>query len=579
MSRSTQGTITQLDTTQEPDAAKFTSRGPVAQQAAARLFEGTMNKVTFVILSFEGPDPYSRAGGLASRVTELSTALASMGLETHLFFVGDPGLPGHEVANDGRLHLHRWCQWISRYHPSGVYEEEEGKLFDWDRSLPAWMESDLLRPKVEAGCPVVVLGEEWHTAGTITRLRQIVDRRGWHDRVFLLWNANNTFSFHRIDWGALKRAAAITTVSRYMKHVMWRYGVDARVVPNGISERWLVPVDQRASMALSRLFRNRVVLVKVARWDPDKRWLMAVDAVAEMKRLGLRPLFLARGGIEAHGREVLDRAGQRGLVVAKVRWTGNSPDAMAQALQSVLGSDMVIMENYLDEGQRRLLFHVADGVLANSGIEPFGLVGLEAMAAGGVAFVGCTGEDYVTPGYDAIALQTSDPWEIVKHVVRLRTFPHEQGRLRRAARVSAARHTWTSVIRRLLLPTLEQMGLHIGIPDNIYERGGMAVRGEERYRVWSDKLGEVVSDPQAALGKARNMGYHELHGWIRELWHARNQIKQGQLHPAVSRRPTAREVACAEEAWSVLQQMRRVLDEKRPDVQGRRRASEPAVVS
>ena len=56
-----------------------------------------MSNVTFALLSFEGPDPYSRAGGLGSRVTEMSSALAAMGLETHLFFIGDPDLPGHEV--------------------------------------------------------------------------------------------------------------------------------------------------------------------------------------------------------------------------------------------------------------------------------------------------------------------------------------------------------------------------------------------------------------------------------------------------------------------------------------------------
>ncbi len=50
----------------------------------------------FHLLSFEGPDPYARAGGLASRVDGLSRALVSLGFETHLWFVGDPDLPGHE---------------------------------------------------------------------------------------------------------------------------------------------------------------------------------------------------------------------------------------------------------------------------------------------------------------------------------------------------------------------------------------------------------------------------------------------------------------------------------------------------
>lgn len=75
---------------------------------------GTDN-TTFVILSFEGIDSYSLAGGLGVRVTHLSHALAKAGYATHLFFVGDPYLKGEEISTGGKLFLHRWCQWISRY--------------------------------------------------------------------------------------------------------------------------------------------------------------------------------------------------------------------------------------------------------------------------------------------------------------------------------------------------------------------------------------------------------------------------------------------------------------------------------
>jgi hypothetical protein len=43
-------------------------------------------------LSFEGPDHYARASGLATRMTGLAQALAKAGDETHLWFVGDPYL-------------------------------------------------------------------------------------------------------------------------------------------------------------------------------------------------------------------------------------------------------------------------------------------------------------------------------------------------------------------------------------------------------------------------------------------------------------------------------------------------------
>jgi glycosyltransferase involved in cell wall biosynthesis len=414
--------------------------------------------VTFVILSFEGPDSYSHAGGLGSRVTKLSTALAGLGFETHLFFIGDPGLPGYELATDRFLNYHRWCQWISRFHPAGVYDGEEGKLYDWDHSLPYWLEAELLQPRISAGGSVVVIGEEWQTVNSILALHQIVQRRNWQEQVHLLWNANNTFSFHRIDWNALKSAATITTVSRYMKHVMWNFGVDARVIPNGISEDWLKPVDQDAAAQLSQVFEDRVSLVKVARWDPDKRWFMAVDAVAEMKRQNLRPLLLARGGMEKHGEEVLERAEQQGLSIAPVQWTGCGSEEMAEAIGSAIDADLIVLQSYLTEPQRRALFHSSNAVLANSGIEPFGLVGLETMAVSGLAFVGSTGEDYATHGYDSISLQTSHPREIVHYVSWLHKYDALAGRIRQSARLSAERYTWHSVIQRALIPTLEELG-------------------------------------------------------------------------------------------------------------------------
>ncbi len=423
-----------------------------------------MTDVTFVILSFEGPDRYSHAGGLGSRVTALSKALADSGFETHLFFIGDPHLPGHEITENRKLHLHRWCQWISRHHPAGVYDGEEGKLRDWNHSLPAWLQANIIGQKAGAGRAVVVLGEEWQTTGSLLTLHDMLDQRGWRGRVRLLWNANNIFGFHRIPWDALRGAATITTVSRYMKHLMWGCRVDARVIPNGIPDGWLQPLDRKACRSLSGLLRDRLTLVKVARWDPDKRWLTAVDAIAAIKQLGLHPLFLARGGVESHEGEVLARAEQRGLRVKFVSWAGNGTQALVDAIRPAIPADMVVLRGFLSEAQRRVLFHTGRVVLANSGVEPFGLVGLETMAVGGVAFVGCTGEDYATNRYDAICLQTNDPLEIAHHATYLQSHPGEALNLRHAAKRTAALYTWRSVIQRVFLPTLEELGIQFQFP-------------------------------------------------------------------------------------------------------------------
>ena len=420
--------------------------------------------VTFVVLSFEGPDPYSRAGGLSSRVTELTRTLADMGHDTHLFFIGDPNLPGHSIEEGGKLHLHRWCQWISAYHPVGVYDGEDAKLADWERSLPAWVENEILAPNVAAGISTVVIAEEWHTAGVASSLGDIVRRRKWNESVNILWNANNTFSFNRIDWVQLRDSAVITTVSRYMKHEMWRYGVDARVIPNGIMNTWLEPVSPDHFSALSSLLYNRLALVKVARWDPDKRWNMAVDATARLKTLGVRPVLIARGGVESHKSEVFALAESKGLTIRSVDWTGQSAAALVEAMSAHMEADILDLRGYLSQEQRKALYRTAHVVLANSGIEPFGLVGLETMASGGVAFVGSTGEDYVTHGYNAISIQSSDPEEIVHNAVKLQlqAYRDRLWKLRLAARQTAELYTWVAVVTRVLLPFLQELGVEAG---------------------------------------------------------------------------------------------------------------------
>ena len=80
----------------------------------------------FLTISFEGPDQYSKAGGLGVRVAELSESLAENGYETHLLFVGDPGMPAEEDLCDGRLHLHRWASGSATTIPRASTTERTG---------------------------------------------------------------------------------------------------------------------------------------------------------------------------------------------------------------------------------------------------------------------------------------------------------------------------------------------------------------------------------------------------------------------------------------------------------------------
>jgi glycosyltransferase involved in cell wall biosynthesis/ribosome-associated translation inhibitor RaiA len=438
----------------------------------------------FHLLSFEGPDDYARAGGIASRVSGLAQALADAGFATHLWFVGAPELPGHETH--GHLHLHRWCQWISRYHPAGVYDGEEGKRSDYATSLPPFLLREVLLPYLQQGGHGVIMAEEWHTVDALLHLDWLLQQAQVRQHVTMFWNANNTFSFDRIDWGRLTVVATVTTVSRYMKHLMQRFGVHPLVVPNGLATDVLVPPKREAVAAFRAALRQRTVLSKVARWDPDKRWLLAVATVGAMKQQGWQPLLVARGGLEAHGYEVLSAAAASGLRVAERTLPEPGVRGLIQAMAGLDGADVVNLRSHLNAEARRLLFQGSAAVLANSGHEPFGLVGLETMAVGGLACTGCTGEDYAVPGYNALVLETEDPEEFIGLYGELRAHPSQERALRRAGCLTAKHFEWSRIVQRILLPRLRLIAKRSHpVAADLFQQEG---KGRMRVRIEGQRL-------------------------------------------------------------------------------------------
>lgn len=410
----------------------------------------TPDRTAFVVLSFEGPDLYSQAGGLGVRVKGLTRSLARRGYDTHLYFIGDPDLPGEETLEGGKLFQRRWGQWISAQHRRGVYDGEEGKIRDWNLSLPPNVIDKVIAPAVAAGGYVVVLGEEWHTSWSMSLISDTLYRRGLRDHVVMLWNANNTFGFHRIDWAALMLAATLTTVSRYMKFEMWDWHQNAIVIPNGIPRSSIADADPVAVAELRAAAAADYLCFKIGRFDPDKRWLMAVSAMAYIKRKGSKVKLLMRGGKEPHGAEVVNHARQQGLIVIDAP-TPPDVTGLAALLRAKADADVINLTTFLSDELLAIIYPACDAVLANSGHEPFGLVGLEVMAAGGLAVTGSTGEDYAEAYRNALVVETSDPVELVTELMLLKERPNLAARMRKRGRTTAREYIWEKVIDQLLL--------------------------------------------------------------------------------------------------------------------------------
>ena len=408
------------------------------------------DNTVFVLLSFEGPDLYSLAGGLGVRIAQLARTLAQKGFTTHLFFIGDPRLQGEEVTEDGNLILHRWCQWISEYYPNGVYQGEYQKHADFSGSVPPWIIEHIARPAIAEGKLVAVLAEEWHTAEAACRLSEQLRAARLRDDVGIFWNANNTFGFEHIDWARLKKETTITAVSRYMKHIMRDMEIPTLVIPNGIPEDLLRPVNAEVAAEVRRKLGGDPLLLKVGRWDPGKAWMQSIEGAARLKANGRRPIFIARGGMEGYGSEVLERAIALGLRVRDVTADGESVQERLAAIVAATDADILNIRFHCQHELLRTLYYACDAVLANSSHEPFGLVGLEVMASGGVVFVGGTGEDYAQHFFNSIVLDTNDAEEIAGYMDYLAAHPEVCQRLRKAGQVTAHQYTWPLVVDGLI---------------------------------------------------------------------------------------------------------------------------------
>jgi glycosyltransferase involved in cell wall biosynthesis len=397
-----------------------------------------------VLVAFEGPDRYSFVGGLATRMIDLADALVDRGYFVHHLFVGDPKLPAREERANGGLVLERWSQWISSHHPRDVYDGEDGKWLDFSRTVPPRL-AEIVAASAAKGRRTVILFEDWQTAGAAIGTAAILGARA-PGAAALLWNANNTYGFDRVDFDLLRRAASITTVSRFMRAEMSAIGVDAAVLPNGIAERWLKPLPSTESKPLREAYGDRPTFVKVARFDRDKRWLWAIDAVAAMRDAGARPRLLMRGSRSPYADTVGSRIRAHGLAVERVALPAESATRDLAAVVARSDAEILFLDYFIPERTLRALYQSADGVLANSEKEPFGLVGLEVMASGGIAYVGRTGEDYAVPFGNAVVMQSEDPRELLAIHGALRSRPEIVRAVRADGKATAKRFAWPRIL-------------------------------------------------------------------------------------------------------------------------------------
>lgn len=382
------------------------------------------------VLAVSWEYPPTMYGGLGRHVDALSQAQVRAGDDVVVLTqaaagtpVVSPGGPGQPrvvrfVGEPGGPDVYRDTAAFVQLLQAGLVEAYEGHLSGWAPHVihgHDWVVAQALDTLGErTGAPVVAT-----VHATETGLYQ-----GHVDTPFSRWR-------HGIEQHLVRQAQRTIVCSAAMaREVTAGLGAEharVRVVPNGVdAERWVTTRDQRRRARESLGVDGRPLLVLVGRLEHEKG---AQDAVEALRLLSRR-----------HPDAVLVLVGEG----------ARHHDLGAQAAAAGLGERVRLVGRLADDAVAALVAS-ADVALVPSRYEPFGLVALEAMAAGTAVVASATGglSEIVEDGVSGLVVPPADPQALADAVGVLIEHPSRADALREAAVQRARRDFgWGSVAAR-----------------------------------------------------------------------------------------------------------------------------------
>jgi glycogen synthase len=376
-----------------------------------------------MVLSWEYPPVV--VGGLGRHVHALSEAMAAAGHEVTVVSRHTAGAAYDEVVNGVRV----------------VRVPEDPPLFDFGEHLLGWtmaFNHALTRAALAVAdqvAPEVVHAHDWLVAHAATTLKHHLGvplvatvhateagrHQGW-----LPGDLNR--SIHTIEWWLTYEARRVITCSEYMRWEVTRLfdlpPDKVTPIPNGV-EPHPGPVDADAVAAVRAGYGEGPLLLFAGRLVYEKGLHDVLRALPRLRRRhpGLR-LVVAGDGPEAEGLRA--QAGKLRLG-RSVDWVG-----------------------FVPAGELATLSAAADVALVPSIYEPFGMVALEAAAAGTPLVVADTGglREFVRHGETGLRFTPGDVAGLADAVSLLLRDVVLARRLARTARTALAQYAWPSIADR-----------------------------------------------------------------------------------------------------------------------------------
>ena len=381
-----------------------------------------------LMLSWEFPPRI--VGGIARHVAELSQALARAGAAVDVVTAHHPGAPAEETipAGEGRLRVLRAgpapinpldfvCDihqldfaLLERLLAEGERKYDIIHAHDW---LVAFAARTL---KHGLGVPLVATIHATE-AGRNRGIRNPIQHY-----------------IHSVEWLLTYDARRVICCSQAMAHEIGealRVPADKlRVLPNGVDPERVSCADSRAEL---EAFRRR--------WaEPGERVVFFVGRLAVEK--GVEVLIDALP-------EVLAAHPEAKLVVAGGGWHGHLRD---RAVAKGVGNK-VVFTGFLPEEDLPRMYAIAEAAVFPSLYEPFGIVALEAMAAGVPVVTSDIGGFREVVRHERTGLHTwaNNAGSLAWGINRVLSDPKLAARLRRAGRREVReRYGWDGIAERTL---------------------------------------------------------------------------------------------------------------------------------
>ncbi|MBY8872472.1 glycosyltransferase family 4 protein [Micromonospora sp. PLK6-60] len=379
-----------------------------------------------LMLSWEYPPVL--VGGLGRHVHALSVALAAAGHEVTVVTRHADGAPLEEHVDGVRV--------VRAAEDPVTFPLATGSLLAWTMAFNHTLTRAALRAAGTGGYDVVH-AHDWlvaHTAITVAehlRLPLVTTmhateagrHQGW-----LPEEMNRTI--HGVEHWLSTSSTRLIACSGYMRdQVTTLFGVPAgqvEVVPNGVDDRAWRARPRAVASARARFAADGPLVGYAGRLVYEKGVQHLVDAVPRLRdrHPGLRVLIAGDGPYRGELEERTHRLGLGGTV----RFTG-----------------------FLDNTQLPAVLGATDATVVPSLYEPFGMVALEAAAAGAPLAVARTGglAEIVEPGVTGVTFPHSDPPALAGAVGQLLGDEVFARRVAREARsMVGQRYGWATIAAR-----------------------------------------------------------------------------------------------------------------------------------